>query len=80
MTTPMVHVEGYSTEMLKIELVNQHVVFLNLKDKLHTIRFVGIQQNGHWSKLETDGQFIRWPSGEISYGEVLDLLGKKHEN
>ena len=62
---------------LKVILDNGSVIMLNLKPKLHTMRFGLLKDPDFFMRARTDGSMIFWDGKvELSISEVFEILGK----
>jgi hypothetical protein len=62
---------------LEVLLDNGSSILLDLRPKLHTLRFGLLRDTDFFRCAETDGSMIRWDNKvEISIGEVLDMIKK----
>lgn len=73
---PIVKIEAQDKYNILIELASGHKIILDLKEKLHTIRFHELANPDVFRKATTDGYSIIWKNGKIlvSFGEILDIL------
>lgn len=66
--------EDYCVEVL---LENGSSVMLNLKSRLQTVRFGMLSDLELFSRVTTDGKYVRWDNKiEISIHEVFQLVQK----
>lgn len=62
---------------LEILIDNGSKVDLDLKNKLHTVRFSMLSDKEYFNTVTTDGVYVRWNNKiEISIGEVFQLAQK----
>lgn len=62
---------------LDIELDNGNSITLNLENRLKTIRFSVLRDEGFFKRATTDGTCISWEGKvEISLSEVFQLMQK----
>lgn len=73
---PIVKIEVQDKYNVLIELASGHKIILDLKEKLHTLRFHDLSNPDVFKKAFTDGYSIMWKNGKIvvSFGEILDIL------
>ena len=73
---PIVKIETQDKYNILIELASGHKIILDLKEKLHTIRFHELSNPDIFRRAVTDGYSIIWKNGKImvSFGEILDIL------
>ncbi len=66
---------------LLIELDNGNVVFLNMADKVETVRFYDLKDVDFFNQVETDGYALYWDYGRISISlsEVYEMNRVKRE-
>lgn len=66
---------------LLIELDNGNIVFLNMADKVETIRFYDLREVDFFNQVETDGYALYWDYGRISISlsEVYEMNRAKRE-
>ncbi|MBQ5446193.1 MAG: DUF2442 domain-containing protein [Lachnospiraceae bacterium] len=71
-------VEARKGYRLIIELQGGNVVFLNMADKVDTIRFFDLKDEDFFQTVETDGYSIYWDFGRIKLGltEIYDMINK----
>jgi hypothetical protein len=56
---------------------NHHSMTLDMKEKLHTIRFSGLKNEAVFAAAQTDGKSIHWPGGvSIAISEILEFITK----
>lgn len=56
---------------------NNHMVVLDMKKKLDTLRFSELRDKTLFTVATTDGRFINWPCGiSISVSEIMEILTK----
>ena len=54
--------KGYS---LLVELDNGNVIFVNMADKIETVRFYDLRNEKLFEQVETDGYSLYWDFGRI---------------
>lgn len=66
---------------LLIELDNGNIVFLNMADKVETVRFYDLKDVDFFNQVETDGYALYWDYGRISISlsEVYEMNRVKRE-
>lgn len=56
---------------------NGHSVTLDMKKKLHTVRFSDLRNENVFGAAKTDGKAIYWPGGiSVSVSEIIEILTK----
>ncbi len=69
-------VEAKKGYRLLIELQGGNVVYLNMSEKVETIRFYDLRDEEFFNTVETDGMCIYWDYGRIKIGinEIYDII------
>lgn len=63
---------------LEVILDNGSSIMLNMKPKLHTMRFGLLKDSDFFRRAETDGSMIYWDSKvELSISEVFEMIKKQ---
>ncbi len=66
--------DGY---LLTVDFDNYRSITLDMRRKLHTARFSGLNDVNLFRQAKTDGRSISWPNGiSISTTEIYELLSK----
>jgi len=61
--------------LLTICLDNNHSITLDIKNKLHTIRFSELRDKQVFNAAKTDGKQVYWPSGlSIAVNEIMEIV------
>lgn len=56
---------------------NGHSVTIDMKAKLHTVRFSELRDIQVFRAAKTDGKSVNWPGGiSIALSEIMEILGK----
>ena len=56
---------------------NSHSVTLDMKKKLQTVRFSGLDNEQTFRAVQTDGKSLHWPGGiSMAVSEILELIAK----
>jgi hypothetical protein len=67
--------------MLTVSLGNGRTVTVDLRQKLHTVRFGELRDRQVFAAARTDGKAVYWPGGlAIAIGEIMELAGTGEEN
>ncbi len=66
---------------LLIELDSGNVIYLNMSDKVETVRFHDLKNEMLFDDVETDGYALYWDFGRISISlsEIFEMTSVKHE-
>lgn len=66
---------------LLIELDNGNVIYLNLADKVETVRFYDLKDVKLFDEVETDGYSIYWDYKRIviSLSEIFEITNIRHK-
>ena len=60
-----------------INFENGHSVTIDMKKKLHTIRFSELREEQVFSAAKTDGKSVHWPGGiSITISEIMEIVTK----
>jgi hypothetical protein len=63
--------------LLTVRLENNNIIILNMKKKLHTIRFSEIRDRKVFGLAATDGKAIYWPGGlSLTLNEIMEIAVK----
>lgn len=75
-------VEAKKGYRLLIELQGGNVVFLNMSDKIDTIRFYDLKDEEFFNTVQTDGTSLYWDYGRIKIGvtEIYDMINETVNN
>lgn len=77
-------VEAKKGYRLLIELDSGRIIFLNLSEKVETMRFYDLRDEAFFEQVETDGYALYWDFGRIciSLSEVYEMtsLRRKEES
>lgn len=66
---------------LEIMLENGNSLNLDMKSRLHTLRFGLLRDTEFFNRAETNGVVISWDNKvELSASEVFDLIKKNYPN
>lgn len=59
---------------------NNHSVIMDMKSKLHTVRFSELRNERLFKAVITDGRAILWVGGiSIAISEIMEMIiGKRH--
>lgn len=56
---------------------NNHMVTLDMREKLQTLRFSNLRNEQTFRDVQTDGKALYWPGGiSMSISEILELVAK----
>lgn len=71
----IVNVTPETEQRITVHFDNHHSVTLDMKGRMHTIRFYGLKNEAVFAAATTDGKSIHWP-GEVSIAisEILELV------
>lgn len=62
---------------LEVQFTNGTIIVLNLAERIHTVRFGLLADEGFFRRAVTDGDFVRWANKiEISATELFQLAQK----
>lgn len=66
---------------LLVELDSGNVIYLNMADKIDTVRFHDLQNTMLFSDVETDGYALYWDFGRISISlsEIFEMISVRKE-
>lgn len=66
---------------LLIELDSGNVIYLNLSDKVETVRFYDLRDTELFNEVETDGYSVYWDYGRIaiSLSEIFEMTSVKRK-
>lgn len=66
---------------LLIELDTGRIIYLNMSDKVETVRFYDLKSVELFNQVETDGYALYWDFGRItiSLSEIYEMTSAKHE-
>lgn len=75
-------VEAKYGHRLLVELDNNNVIYLNMSDKLDTVRFHDLKNENIFNDVMTDGYSVYWDFGRIgiSLTEIYDLTRMRNES
>jgi len=60
-----------------INFENGHSVTIDMKKKLHTIRFSELRDEQVFNAAKTDGKSVHWPGGiSITISEIMEIVTK----
>jgi Protein of unknown function (DUF2442). len=63
--------------LLTVRLNNNRTVTVDLKQKLHTVRFSELKDKELFRAVRTDGKAVYWPGGtSLAISELLELAAK----
>lgn len=67
---------------LLVELDNGNVIFLNMADKIDTVRFFDLKNEVLFEQVETDGYALYWDFGRImiSLTEIFEMTRVRHQD
>lgn len=73
-------VEAKYAKRLLVELDNDNVIYLNMSDKLDTVRFHDLQNDSIFEDVTTDGYALYWDFGRISISlsEIYEMTRVSH--
>lgn len=56
---------------------NKHSVTIDMKNKLHTVRFSELRKTEIFNSAQTDGRAILWTGGlSIAVSEIVEIITK----
>lgn len=66
---------------LLIELDSGNVIYLNLSDKVETVRFYDLKDTELFNEVETDGYSVYWDYGRIviSLSEIFEMTSVRRK-
>lgn len=66
---------------LLIELDTGRIIYLNMSDKVETVRFYDLKSVELFNQVETDGYALYWDFGRItiSLSEIYEMTSAKRE-
>ncbi len=66
---------------LLVELDSGRIIYLNMADKIETVRFHDLKDDTLFEQVETDGYALYWDFGRISISlsEIYDMTNARHE-
>ena len=72
-------VEAKYAYRLLVELDNGNVIYLNMTEKLETVRFHDLKNENIFNAVETDGYSLYWDFGRISMSlsEIYEMTRVK---
>lgn len=63
--------------LVTIGFDNGHSVIIDMKKKLHTVRFSELKDTQVFGAVKTDGKAIHWPGGiSIAISEIVEIATK----
>ena len=63
--------------LVTVHFDNSDSVTIDMKKKLHTIRFSELRNEQIFYAVKTDGKSIHWPGGiSISISEIMEIVTK----
>lgn len=67
---------------LLVELDSGNVIYLNMSEKIETVRFHDLQNTELFNQVETDGYALYWDFGRItiSLSEIFEMTRVKRED
>lgn len=68
-------VEAKRGHRLLVELDSGRIIYLNMSDKIETVRFHDLQNEKIFEQVETDGYSLYWDFGRISISlsEIFEM-------
>lgn len=75
-------VEPKNGYRLLVELDSDRVIFLNMADKIETVRFHDLKNEEIFKQVETDGYALYWDFGRISISlsEIYEMTNVRQKN